>query len=182
MHMCQKAGICTRIASHTSQRVSKCSTFIIYLLIIILMEFCKVWTKHNFYYIRYISVSIQLRYVYLIVRSVNANNMNLVILRSLWILASRGKNTSVWSTDTGDTSERIAELCEMSESFSIILHSETPKSPAVWACLSENHPEPLIGRAKENALNNPPCPITPTLTSSSVHHSSHQLTTTFLSY
>ena len=28
----------------------------------------------------------------------------------------------------------------------------------------------------------PPCPITPTLTSSSVHHSSHQLTTTFLSY
>ena len=26
------------------------------------------------------------------------------------------------------------------------------------------------------------CPITPTLTSSSVHHSSHQLTTTFLSY
>ena len=41
---------------------------------------------------------------------------------------------------------------------------------------------PLIGRAKENALNNPPCPITPTLISSSVHHSSHQLTTTFLSY
>ena len=38
-------------------------------------------------------------------------------------------------------------------------------------------------RASEgNALNNPPCPITPTLTSSSVHHSSHQLTTTFLSY
>ena len=31
-------------------------------------------------------------------------------------------------------------------------------------------PEPLIGRAKENALNNPPCPITPTLISSSVHH------------
>ena len=26
---------------------------------------------------------------------------------------------------------------------------------------------------KENALNNPPCPITPTLTLSSVHHSSH---------
>ena len=36
---------------------------------------------------------------------------------------------------------------------------------------------PLSGeRAKENALNNPPCPITPTLTPSSVHHSSHQLT------
>ena len=32
------------------------------------------------------------------------------------------------------------------------------------------------------ALNNPPCSITPTLTSSSVHHSFHQLTTTFLSY
>ena len=53
-----------------------------YLSIIILMEFWNVWTKHNFYYIRYISVSIQLRYVYLIVRSVNANNMNLFILRS----------------------------------------------------------------------------------------------------
>ena len=35
-------------------------------------------------------------------------------------------------------------------------------------------------RASEGErLNNPPCPITPTLTSSSVHHSSHQLTTTF---
>ena len=45
-------------------------------------------------------------------------------------------------------------------------------------------PEPLIGRAMENALNNPPCPVIffTTLTSSSVHHSSHQLTTTFLSY
>ena len=43
-------------------------------------------------------------------------------------------------------------------------------------------PEPLIGRAEEKAGNNPPCPITPTLTSSSVHHSSHQVTTTFLSY
>ena len=43
-------------------------------------------------------------------------------------------------------------------------------------------PESLIGQAKENALNNPPCPITPTLTSSSVHRSSHQLNTTFLSY
>ena len=32
------------------------------------------------------------------------------------------------------------------------------------------------------ALINSPCPITPTLTSSTEHHSSHQLTTTFLSY
>ena len=43
-------------------------------------------------------------------------------------------------------------------------------------------PKTPYGRAKENAPNNPPCPITPTLTSSSVHHSSHQLTTTCLSY
>ena len=38
-------------------------------------------------------------------------------------------------------------------------------------------------RASEgNTLNNPPCPNTPTFTSSSVHHSSHQLTTMFLLY
>ena len=43
-------------------------------------------------------------------------------------------------------------------------------------------PSILIGGAKENTLNNPPCPITPTLTSSSVHRLSHQLTTMFLSY
>ena len=56
------------------------------------------------------------------------------------------------------------------------------QSGHVWGYIPWTCSEPLIGRAKENALNNPPCPITPTLTSSSVHHSSHQLTTTFLSY
>ena len=102
---------------------------ILYLLIINLMEFLKVWAKHNFYYIRYISVYIQPRYFYLIFRSVNGNNMNRVILHSVrpsfwkkrafspaprcgstesgceisvpwWlILADRGKMTSVWSRD-----------------------------------------------------------------------------------
>ena len=60
--------------------------------------------------------------------------------------------------------------------FSIKLHSKTR---AVWACLGVNS---LDDEARENALNNPPCPITLTLTSSSLHHSSHQLTTTFLLY
>ena len=47
---------------------------------------------------------------------------------------------------------------------------------------SPRHAQNLIWRAKEKTLNNPPCPITPILTSSYVHHLSHQLTTTFLSY
>ena len=102
---------------------------ILYLLIIDLMEFLKVWAKHNFHYIRYISVYIQPRYFYLIFRSVNGNNMNRVILHSVrpsfwkkrafshaprcgstesgceisvpwWlILADLGKRTSVWSRD-----------------------------------------------------------------------------------
>ena len=46
------------------------------------MEFFKVWAKHSFYYIQYISVYIQPRYFYLIFRSVNGNNMNRVILHS----------------------------------------------------------------------------------------------------
>ena len=102
---------------------------ILYLLIINLMEFLKVWAKHNFHYIRYISVYIQPRYFYLIFRSVTCNNMNRVILHSVrpsfwkkrafshaprcgstesgceisvpwWlILADLGKMTSVWSRD-----------------------------------------------------------------------------------
>ena len=70
----------------------------------------------------------------------------------------------------------------MPPSFSIKLHSETQVSGRLDMSggRSPTYPEPPIRRAEENALNNPPCPITPTLTSSSVHHSSHQLTTTFL--
>ena len=56
---------------------------ILYLLIINLMEFLKVWAEHNFYYIWYISVYIQPRYFYLIFRSVNGNNMNRVSLHSV---------------------------------------------------------------------------------------------------
>ena len=65
----------------------------------------------------------------------------------------------------------------MPQSFIIKLYSETQVSGRLGMSggISPR-------RAKENALNNPPCPITPTLTLSSVHHSSHQLTTTFLSY
>ena len=33
----------------------------------------KVWTKHNFYYIQYISVYIQPKYIYLIFRGVNSD-------------------------------------------------------------------------------------------------------------
>ena len=123
-------GIRARSARHTNLRVSMSVPLsILYLLIINLMEFFKVWAKHNFYYIRYISVYIQPRYFYLIFRSVNGNNMNRVILHSVrpsfwkkrdfshapgcgstesgceisvpwWlILADRGKMTSVWSRD-----------------------------------------------------------------------------------
>ena len=53
-----------------------------------------------------------------------------------------------------------------------------PKPPAIWAYLGGDPldmPRTLILRAKENALNNPPCPIAPPpWTSSSVHLSSHQ--------
>ena len=127
---CQHMGICARSARHTNLRVSMSVPLsILYLLIINLMEFLKVWAKHNFYYIRYISVYIQPRYFYLIFRSVNCNNMNRVILHSVrpsfwkkrafshaprcgstesgceisvpwWlILADLGKMTSVWSRD-----------------------------------------------------------------------------------
>ena len=70
---------------------------------------------------------------------------------------------------------KIAELRKVSA----LNCTAKPKSPAIWACLGvdpQTCPEPLIGRAKEKALNNPPCPITPH------DDSSHQLTTTFLSY
>ena len=73
----------------------------------------------------------------------------------------------------------------MPQSFGIKLHRENSSlrpSGHAWGFSPWTCPEPFIGRAKENALNNPPCPITPTLTSSSVHNSFHQLTTTFLSY
>ena len=123
-------GICARSARHTNLRVSMSVPLsILYLLIINLMEFLKVWAKHSFYYIQYISVYIQPRYFYLIFRSVNGNNMNRVILHSVrpsfwkkrdfshaprcgstesgceisvpwWlILADQGKMTSVWSRD-----------------------------------------------------------------------------------
>ena len=46
---CQHMGICARSARHTNLRVSMSVPLsILYLLIINLMEFLKVWAKHNF--------------------------------------------------------------------------------------------------------------------------------------
>ena len=70
-------------------------------------------------------------------------------------------------------------------SFIIKLYSETQVSGRLGMSggISPRHAQnPLSGERRKKALNNPPCPITPTLTSSSVHQSSHQLTTTFLLY
>ena len=80
----------------------------------------------------------------------------------------------------GLSDPRIAELREMPRSFSIKLHCETQVfgrrgiSVGRYPRHAQNH---LSGE-----LNNPPCPIIPTLTSLSEHHSSHRLTTTLLSY
>ena len=83
----------------------------------------------------------------------------------------------------GLSDPRIAELLEMPQCFSIKLHSETQVSGRLGLSGGRSPMSRTPYRAsEENALNNPPCPITPTLTSSSVHHSSHQLTTTFLLY
>ena len=142
-------GICARSARHTNLRVSMSVPLsILYLLIINLMEFLKVWAKHNFYYIRYISVYIQPRYFYLIFTSVNCNNMNRVILHSVrpsfwkkrafshaprcgstesgceisvpwWlILADLGKMTSVWSRDR-DTGD-TSEIFYMLTKVSVV--------------------------------------------------------------
>ena len=59
------------------------------------------------------------------------------------------------------------------------------KSPVVWVCLGVDPldmPRTPYRASEGKRSQYPPYPITPTLTSSSVHHSSHQLTTTFLSY
>ena len=53
--------------------IQECPLLILYLFLIILMKFFKLWTKHHFIYIRYVSVYIQPRYFYLIFRSVSAN-------------------------------------------------------------------------------------------------------------
>ena len=69
----------------------------------------------------------------------------------------------------------------MPQSFSNKLNSKTQ----VFGCLGMSWGRPLdmprtsYQASKGNASNNPPCPITLTITSSSVHHSSYQLTTTF---
>ena len=78
----------------------------------------------------------------------------------------------------GSSDPRIAELCEMPA----LNCTAKPKSPAVWACLGVDPLDMHRIPYQESGGNNLPCPITTTLTSSSVHHSSHQLSTTFLSY
>ena len=64
----------------------------------------------------------------------------------------------------------------MQQSLSFKLHSETQVS----VCLTLGISGGKSPRHAQN-LNNPPCPITSTFTSS-VNQSSHQLTTTFLLY
>ena len=60
----------------------------------------------------------------------------------------------------------------MSRSFSIKLYSETQVSGRLGMSggRSLDMPRTPYRASGGNALNNPPCPITPTLTSSSVHH------------
>ena len=100
---CQHMGICARSA-HTNLRVSMSVPLsILYLLIINLMEFLKVWAKHNFYYIRYISVYIQPRYFYLIFRSVNGDSMNRVIL---W--GHHSERSGLFPTDLDAAVQRVA--------------------------------------------------------------------------
>ena len=54
-------------------------------------------------------------------------------------------------------------------SFSIKLQSETQDSGRLGVD-PQDMPRTPIGQAKKYALNNPPCPNTPTHKSSSVHH------------
>ena len=72
----------------------------------------------------------------------------------------------------------ISPLIQMPLICSIQLLAK-PKSLAVWAYLGVkplDMPRTPYRASEENALNNPPCPFTPTLTLSTVHHTSHQLT------
>ena len=131
---------------------------ILHLLLNNLLEFSKVWAKHNFNYIRFISVYIQHRYFDLIFRSVNANNMNGVILHSVrpsfwkkrgfshaprcgstesgceisvpwWLIsADRGKMTSVWSWDR-DTGDTSEGATRLLDSTGI-----------TWSCSLTSHP------------------------------------------
>ena len=85
-HLPTDGNMYTQCTPYTPEGfIQDCSifNFFINLFIIILLEFLKVWTKHKFYYIQYISVYIQPRYLYLIFKSVNANNINRVILHSV---------------------------------------------------------------------------------------------------
>ena len=58
----------------------------------------------------------------------------------------------------------------MPRGFSIKLHSETQVSDLLGMSRGRSLRHAQKPRAKENALNNPPNPITPTLTLTSVHH------------
>ena len=121
-------GICARSARHTNLRVSMSVPLsILYLLIINLMEFLKVWAKHNLYYIRYISVYIQPRYFYLIYRSVNGNNMNRVILHSV--------RPSIWKKPAFSHAPRCGSTesgCEISVPWWLIL-ADLGKMTSVWS-------------------------------------------------
>ena len=75
----------------------------------------------------------------------------------------------------------------MPQSFIIKLYSETQVSGRLGMSggISPRHAQnPLSGERRKtlSITTHHALAITPTLPSSSVHHSSHQLTTTFLSY
>ena len=75
---------------------------------------------------------------------------------------------------------RIPELCEMPRSFSIKLHSETQDRLGMSGGGSPSHARKPLSGERRKTLSITHHAIKPT--SSSVYHSSHQLTTTFLSY
>ena len=82
-HLTEHGNPYTHCAPYRPEGIQECPLSILYLIILILLEFFKVGTKNHFYYIQYISVYIQPRYFYLTFRSVSANNMNCVILHSV---------------------------------------------------------------------------------------------------
>ena len=135
-HLPERGNLYTHWAPYKPEGIQECPLSILYSFILILMEFFKVWNKHHFCYIQYISLSVYIHSDILChFRSVSAYNMNWVILHYVqeatilevvffhtprhdstssgcescnpwwWLLASQGMITSVWNTDTGDTSE-----------------------------------------------------------------------------
>ena len=139
-----------------SGSATECSTFnFIFIDNLFNGVFKSICAKHNFYYIRYISVYIQPRYFYLIFRNVNGNNMNRVILQSVrpsfrkkrgfshafrrvstesgfeisdpwwWILADLEMITSVWSRERDTGDKSEPSLSLTSISYHVFIEEYT---------------------------------------------------------